>query len=70
MQMLTILKVMLRNIPNRLDLNQLKQIVDQTSAGHYDFMYLRIGMLASQLDRHVADHSQTLPMPAMLAMLS
>lgn len=49
-QMLTAFKVMLRNIPNRLDLNQLKQIVDQTSASHYDFMYLRIGMLKIQLN--------------------
>ena len=61
---------MLRNIPNRLDLNQLKQIVDQTSAGHYDFMYLRIGMLVRQLDHRVADCFQILPMLATLAMHS
>jgi len=34
---------MLRNIPNRIDQPMLKQIVDDTSAGCYDFMYLRIG---------------------------
>jgi hypothetical protein len=52
-------KIMLRNIPNKVDLvshqfhdlratmltNQplLKTIVDETSFGKYDFMYLRIG---------------------------
>ena len=34
---------MLRNIPNRVDQKQLKQIIDRTSLGDYDFMYLRIG---------------------------
>jgi RNA recognition motif 2 len=41
---LTLNKVMLRNIPNRVTQAQLKEIVDQTSFGAYDFMYLRIGM--------------------------
>ncbi|KIW57228.1 hypothetical protein, variant 4 [Exophiala xenobiotica] len=34
--------IMLRNIPNRVDQAMLKEIVDQTSFGRYDFMYLRI----------------------------
>ena len=35
---------MLRNIPNRANLEDLKQIIDETSFGSHDFMYLRIGM--------------------------
>jgi len=35
--------IMLRNIPNRIDQAMLKSIIDQTSHGKYDFMYLRIG---------------------------
>lgn len=38
-----LLQIMLRNIPNRVDQAMLKEIVDQTSFGRYDFMYLRIG---------------------------
>ena len=34
---------MLRNIPNRVDQAMLKNIIDVTSFGRYDFMYLRIG---------------------------
>ncbi|KAK5061355.1 hypothetical protein LTR84_007897 [Exophiala bonariae] len=34
--------IMLRNIPNRVDQALLKAIIDETSAGCYDFMYLRI----------------------------
>lgn len=34
---------MLRNIPNRVTQSQLKRIMDRTSRGEYDFMYLRIG---------------------------
>lgn len=34
--------IMLRNIPNKIDQVQLKEIIDQTSFGKYDFMYLRI----------------------------
>ncbi|KAI9887754.1 MAG: hypothetical protein M1823_000395 [Watsoniomyces obsoletus] len=34
--------IMLRNIPNKLDQPTLKAIVDETSFGKYDFMYLRI----------------------------
>lgn len=34
---------MLRNIPNKIDQAMLKDIVDETSHGKYDFMYLRIG---------------------------
>ncbi|KAI9677582.1 MAG: hypothetical protein M1817_006536 [Caeruleum heppii] len=35
--------IMLRNIPNKIDQKaMLKEIVDETSAGKYDFMYLRI----------------------------
>ncbi|KAI9891320.1 MAG: hypothetical protein M1814_002833 [Vezdaea aestivalis] len=34
--------IMLRNIPNRLDQPMLKAMIDQTSFGKYDFMYLRI----------------------------
>jgi hypothetical protein len=33
---------MLRNIPNKMDQIGLKSIVDESSFGHYDFMYLRI----------------------------
>lgn len=33
---------MLRNIPNRIDQPMLKAIIDRSSAGKYDFMYLRI----------------------------
>jgi hypothetical protein len=33
---------MLRNIPNRIDQPMLKQIIDDTSFGKFDFMYLRI----------------------------
>ena len=33
---------MLRNIPNKIDQSTLKQIVDESSFGRYDFMYLRI----------------------------
>ncbi|CAF9939273.1 MAG: hypothetical protein ALECFALPRED_008058 [Alectoria fallacina] len=34
--------IMLRNIPNKIDQALLKDIVDETSFGKYDFMYLRI----------------------------
>ncbi|KAJ3537914.1 hypothetical protein NM208_g6126 [Fusarium decemcellulare] len=34
--------IMLRNIPNKVDQPMLKRIVDQSSYGKYDFMYLRI----------------------------
>ena len=34
--------IMLRNIPNKIDQAMLKEIVDETSQGKYDFMYLRI----------------------------
>lgn len=33
---------MLRNIPNKVDQRMLKNIIDQSSWGKYDFMYLRI----------------------------
>ncbi|PVH71438.1 hypothetical protein DL98DRAFT_503619 [Cadophora sp. DSE1049] len=33
---------MLRNIPNKVDQAMLKEIVDESSYGKYDFMYLRI----------------------------
>ena len=33
---------MLRNIPNRVDQAMLKNLLDVTSRGRYDFMYLRI----------------------------
>jgi hypothetical protein len=35
-------QVMLRNIPNKVDQAMLKEIVDESSFGRYDFMYLRI----------------------------
>lgn len=35
-------QIMLRNIPNKVDQETLKSIVDETSRGCYDFMYLRI----------------------------
>ncbi|KFY81382.1 hypothetical protein V500_11473 [Pseudogymnoascus sp. VKM F-4518 (FW-2643)] len=34
--------IMLRNIPNKIDQRMLKGIIDETSFGFYDFMYLRI----------------------------
>ncbi|OJJ84919.1 putative meiosis protein MEI2 [Aspergillus glaucus CBS 516.65] len=34
--------IMLRNIPNKIDQGMLKSIIDETSYGKYDFMYLRI----------------------------
>ncbi|THZ09031.1 hypothetical protein D6C95_01406 [Aureobasidium pullulans] len=34
--------VMLRNIPNRVDSHDLKEWLDKSSFGHYDFSYLRI----------------------------
>ncbi|OAP57072.1 hypothetical protein AYL99_09185 [Fonsecaea erecta] len=34
--------IMLRNIPNRVDQTMLKNLLDCTSRGRYDFMYLRI----------------------------
>ncbi|KFY15247.1 hypothetical protein V492_02134 [Pseudogymnoascus sp. VKM F-4246] len=34
--------IMLRNIPNKIDQQMLKGIIDETSLGFYDFMYLRI----------------------------
>src|SRR6187431_668907 len=33
---------MLRNIPNKVDQAMLKAIIDESSWGKYDFMYLRI----------------------------
>lgn len=33
---------MLRNIPNKVDQTMLKRIIDESSWGKYDFMYLRI----------------------------
>ncbi|KAK5942152.1 hypothetical protein PMZ80_006107 [Knufia obscura] len=34
--------IMLRNIPNRVDQSGLKKLLDETSFGQFDFMYLRI----------------------------
>ncbi|QUC19496.1 uncharacterized protein UV8b_03737 [Ustilaginoidea virens] len=34
--------IMLRNIPNKVDQSMLKSIIDESSWGKYDFMYLRI----------------------------
>ncbi|KFZ06983.1 hypothetical protein V501_06887 [Pseudogymnoascus sp. VKM F-4519 (FW-2642)] len=34
--------IMLRNIPNKINQEMLKGIIDETSFGSYDFMYLRI----------------------------
>ncbi|KAK5126206.1 hypothetical protein LTR16_003096 [Cryomyces antarcticus] len=34
--------IMLRNIPNKVDHQDLRRILDATSRGRYDFMYLRI----------------------------
>ncbi|CAI4211421.1 unnamed protein product [Parascedosporium putredinis] len=38
----TSFEIMLRNIPNKVEQAMLKQIVDESSWGKYDFMYLRI----------------------------
>ncbi|EXJ80283.1 hypothetical protein A1O1_08425 [Capronia coronata CBS 617.96] len=38
----TTASIMLRNIPNRVDQSMLKRLLDVTSHGRYDFMYLRI----------------------------
>lgn len=35
-------QIMLRNIPNKVDQAMLKRIIDESSWGKYDFMYLRI----------------------------
>ncbi|KEQ68879.1 hypothetical protein M436DRAFT_86037 [Aureobasidium namibiae CBS 147.97] len=32
--------IMLRNIPNRVDFEDMKQFLDETQEGHYDFPYL------------------------------
>jgi hypothetical protein len=34
--------IMRRNIPNRVDFEDLKLFLDATSKGHHDFWYLRI----------------------------
>jgi RNA recognition motif 2 len=34
--------VMLRNVPNKMDVHEMKDIIDETSFGKYDFSYLRI----------------------------
>lgn len=36
------LQIMLRNIPNKVDQAMLKRLIDESSWGKYDFMYLRI----------------------------
>jgi hypothetical protein len=38
----SLLQIMLRNIPNKVDQAMLKRIIDESSWGKYDFMYLRI----------------------------
>ncbi|SPN98296.1 uncharacterized protein DNG_01350 [Cephalotrichum gorgonifer] len=38
----TVIEIMLRNIPNKVDQAMLKRIIDESSWGKYDFMYLRI----------------------------
>ena len=38
-----LLQIMLRNIPNKIQQIDLKKILDESSFGKYDFMYLRIG---------------------------
>ena len=40
---LTLTQIMLRNIPNMIQQADLKKILDESSFGKYDFMYLRIG---------------------------
>lgn len=37
------MQIMLRNIPNKIQQADLKKILDESSFGKYDFMYLRIG---------------------------
>lgn len=39
--------IMLRNIPNKVDQATLKDFIDETSRGMYNFLYLRIGRLWS-----------------------
>ncbi|KAJ5972664.1 Meiosis protein MEI2 [Penicillium vulpinum] len=34
--------VMIRNIPNKITVNELKSIIDESSYGKYDFLYLRM----------------------------
>ncbi|CAD0111545.1 unnamed protein product [Aureobasidium uvarum] len=41
--------IMVRNIPNRVDFEDLKLFLDATSEGHYDFSYVRID-LSNNLD--------------------
>jgi RNA recognition motif-containing protein len=40
--------IMLRNIPNRTQFEDLKDFLDETSFGHYDFSYLRIDFSNNQ----------------------
>ncbi|KIW75843.1 hypothetical protein Z517_10588 [Fonsecaea pedrosoi CBS 271.37] len=65
--------IMLRNIPNRVDQPMLKNLLDVTSRGRYDFMYLRIGKLKlvslSQL-LNCSQHWQISQTTAMSAMPS
>lgn len=39
---------MIRNIPNRVNVDMLKQLLDTVCAGCYDFLYLRIGLFLAQ----------------------
>jgi hypothetical protein len=55
---------MLRNIPNKVDQAMLKEIVDESSFGRYDFMYLRIDFSNNCKYEHLtfllSDHHLTL----------
>ncbi|KAL3455636.1 hypothetical protein BJX64DRAFT_281943 [Aspergillus heterothallicus] len=58
--------IMLRNIPNKIDQTMLKAIVDETSHGKYDFMYLRIVVL-SHILQSLSKREQGAPGTASIA---
>ncbi|KAL4861113.1 hypothetical protein BDV12DRAFT_191287 [Aspergillus spectabilis] len=60
--------IMLRNIPNKIDQTMLKAIVDETSHGKYDFMYLRIALaMLSSTSKILSRREQGVPGTASIA---
>lgn len=57
---------MLRNLPNKVTQAQVKEIVDKSSFGEYDFSYLRIGKFFCKFSYSevTADIPQTSPTTA------
>ncbi|KAL5047894.1 hypothetical protein BDW71DRAFT_196626 [Aspergillus fruticulosus] len=63
--------IMLRNIPNKIDQTMLKAIVDETSHGKYDFMYLRIVLaMLSSTSKILSRREQGVPGTASTAIRS